>query len=171
MTLLGKLTLIPKLMTLATLSGAYASRLLGRTISIDAVLRHPLESGLDNASTQLIARYMRSRLWARTLAGTRLSILAGLHQHIHDFNAMIFFARAEAAGQSATRLTESHVKRGLQAVEFHLANQPRVYDQILRGWFRKQLNNLDTAIESLRLMKLHDIACNSTPPVVPLEKN
>jgi hypothetical protein len=149
---LGKLTLIPRLLTLANLSGVYASRLLGRNVSINAVLRHELSPELEEASSKLLVRYVRSRLWARTLAGTRLSIVAGVHQHIHDLNAVLLFARAIAQAENASRLAHVHIQQGLTLVEMHLANQPRVYDQVLRGWLRAQLNNLDTASASLRLM-------------------
>jgi hypothetical protein len=152
MGLFGKLTLIPKLIALASLSGAYASRLLGRNVRVDEVIRHPIDPGLDAEATELLVRYFRSRLWARTLVGTRLSIVAGIHQHILDFNAIMFFARAEAQHAGASRLTPELIRRGLTLVEMHLANQPRLYDQVLKGWLRAQLNDLGTAWQSLRLV-------------------
>jgi len=147
-----KLTLIPRLMALASLSGAYASRLLGRNVQIGEVMRHSVEPELPLDATQLLLRYFRSRFWARTLAGTRLSMVGGIHQHILDYNAILFFARAEAQHTGARRLTEEMIRRGLTLVEMHLANQPRLYDQVLKGWLRAQLNDLGLAAQSLRLM-------------------
>jgi hypothetical protein len=147
-----KLTLIPRLMALASLSGAYASRLLGRNVHIGEVTRHPVEPELPPDATRLLLRYFRSRFWARTLAGTRLSIVGGIHQHIHDFNAILFLARAEAHHTHSPRLTEELIRRGLTLVEMHLSNQPRLYNQVLKGWLRAQLNDLGVASQSLRLM-------------------
>ena len=140
-------------MTLANLSGTYASRVFGRNLTIQEVLAHPIAPELDAESTALLCRYMHSRLWQRALAGTRLSILGGLHQHIHDVNAVLFFARAEAASENAPALDITHIRRGLACVEFHLANQSRVFDQVLKGWLRAQLNDPATALDSLRLMR------------------
>jgi Fe-S-cluster containining protein len=147
-----RLLLVPKLMSLAQLSGGYASRLLNRNVSIRDVLAHPLEPGLDAESTQLLARYFRARLWQQTLVGTRLPIIAGVHQHIQDFNAILFFARAQAQQERSPRLTESHIRSALTLVEFHLANQTRLYDQTLKGWMRNQLCDISLARQSLRLM-------------------
>lgn len=149
---LGKLSLIPKLMALASLSGTYASRLLGRNVRIEDVMRHSIECDLDVEATRLLLRYFRSRVWLRTLLGTRLSIVGAIHQHIHDFNAILFFARAEAQHAGVPRLTDELIRRGLTLVELHLANQPRLYDQVLKGWLRKQLNHLGVAAQSLRLL-------------------
>ncbi len=150
---LGRLTLIPKLMTLANLSGTYPSRVLGRNVTIQDVLAHSVAPALDDESTALLCRYLHSRVWQRALMGTRLSILAGLHQHIHDVNAVIFFARAEAAEENSPAIDAGHIRRGLAFVEFHLANQARVYDQTLKGWLRGQLNDIAMARTSLRLMR------------------
>jgi len=152
--LFKRLTLIPKLMALVGLSGGYASRLLGRNVSLGAVIRHEVSETLDTRTTHLLARYYRSRLWQRSMAGTRLSIMAGVHQHIHDLNAILFLARAEAQHQGLTQLTEPLVRQALTRVEFHLANQSRLYDQTLKGWLRAQLNDPALAFQSLRLMAL-----------------
>lgn len=159
---LGRLTLIPKLMTLASLSGTYPSRVLGRNVTIQDVLSHPVSPSLDDESTAMLSRYLHSRVWQRALMGTRLSILAGLHQHIHDVNAVLFFARAEAAEENSPAIDAGHIRRGLAFVEFHLANQARVYDQTLKGWLRGQLNDIAMARTSLRLMR---------PPVATLARH
>lgn len=153
MGLVGRLTLIPKMMSLANLNGTYASRVLGRNITIQAVMAHEVSSELDAESTALLCRCMHSRIWQRTLIGTRLSILGGLHQHIHDISAVLFYARAEAAAANARQLTLAHIRRGLACVEFHLANQTRVYSKILKGWLRAKLDDPSVAVSSLRLMR------------------
>jgi len=152
MGLMGRLTLIPKMMSLANLNGSYASRILGRNITIQSVMAHPIAAELDAEVTALLCRYVHSRIWQRTLMGTRLSILGGLHQHILDVNAALFFARAEAAGANANTLTLAHIRRGLACVEFHLANQTRVFSQVLKGWLRAKLDDPTVAFSSLRLM-------------------
>lgn len=149
-----RLALIPRLLNLATLSGGYASRLLGRNVSIGAVLAHPVEETMDPGATALLLRYYRSRLWQRMIAGTRLPIVGGIHQHIHDLNAILFLARAEAAAEGVSRLGEDLISTALRRVEFHLANQVRLHERILRGWLRTQLCDLGLAGQSLRLMSL-----------------
>lgn len=152
MGLMGRLTLIPKMMSLANLNGSYASRVLGRNVTIQAIMSHGVSPDLDAESTALLCRYVHSRIWQRTLMGTRLTILGGLHQHIHDVNAALFFARAEAAASNASKLTLTHIRRGLACVEFHLANQARVFGQVLKGWLRAKLDDPAVAFSSLRLM-------------------
>lgn len=150
--LFRRLTLLPKLMSLAKLSGGYASRILGRNISIDAVVSKSADGAMDEAASGLLLRYFRSRLWQRMIVGTRLPIIAGVHQHILDLNAILFIARAEAQARGDHRLTEAHVRKALTGVEFHLANQTRMYEQTLKSWLRTQLCDAGLALQSLRLM-------------------
>jgi Fe-S-cluster containining protein len=152
--LVRRLALIPKLLSLMKLSGGYPSRLLGRNVSIDDVLQHEVEEEMDPEGARLLIRYYRSRLWQRLPAGTKLPIIAGIHQHIHDLNAIIFLARAEAQAQGQARLTDSLIRRAVTRVEFHLANQPRLYDHTLKALLRSQLGNPAIALQSLRLMSL-----------------
>lgn len=154
----GRLTLIPRLMALAKLSGGYASRLLGRNVVVHEVLRHALEPELEPAATHLLVRYYASRLWQRFPAGTRLTIIAGIHQHIQDLNAILFFARAEACHTGQDRLTEPLIRQALTRVEFHLANQNRLHDHVLKNWLRGWLANPSLAFQSLRLMALRGAA-------------
>jgi len=149
-----RVRLLPKLMSLAKLTGGYESKFLGRPLDIDAMLRHPLEPDLDPAATALLQRYYRTRIWQRFIAGTRLSVVAGFHQHIQDLNAILFLTRGMAQHQQAPRLTEALVAEGLSRVEFNIANQPRVFDQKSLTWFTGQLDNPALALESLRLMAL-----------------
>lgn len=149
-----RLMQIPKLMTLATLSGGYASRLLGRNVSITQVLAHEVDTELDSDATALLLRYYRSRFWQRMMVGTKLPIVGGVHQHICDLNAILFMARAEAAAQNTRRLSADLIRQALTRVEFHLANQVRLYDHTLKGWFTSQLCDPGVATQSLRLMAL-----------------
>lgn len=147
-----RFTLLPRLMSLAQLRGVYASRLLARNIAIDRVVAHPVAGELEPAATRLLLRYFRSRFWLRNLVGTRLPVIAGIHQHIHDFNAILFLARAEAEHQGADVLSEGIVRKALTCVEFHLANQSRLYEQTLKGYLRGHLCDARLAFQSLRLM-------------------
>jgi Fe-S-cluster containining protein len=149
-----RLMQIPKLMTLATLSGGYASRLLGRNVSITQVLAHEVDAELGSDATALLLRYYRSRFWQRMMVGTKLPIVGGVHQHICDLNAILFMARAEAAAQNKRRMSADLIRQALTRVEFHLANQVRLYDHTLKGWFTSQLCDLGMATQSLRLMAL-----------------
>lgn len=151
---LKRFTLFPKLLSIAQLRGVYASRVLGRNVAVDRVMRHQVSPTINPAPERLLLRYFRSRFWLRLLVGTRLPIVAGVHQHIHDFNAIIFLARAEARHVGSTVLTEPIIRRALTCVEFHLANQSRLYDQTLKGWLRTQLCNLQLAGDGLRLMAI-----------------
>jgi Fe-S-cluster containining protein len=166
MSLWGRVRLLPRLMSLAKLSGRYESKLLGREIDVEAVLSHELEPELDPAATFLLCRYFRTRLWQRFLVGTRLSVVAGLHQHIQDQNALLFLARAEAHHRGASRLSEPLIAQGLAHVELNIANQPRVFDQKSLTWFTGQLDNPALALESLRLMSLVQAAPQPATAVV-----
>lgn len=151
-----RVRLLPRLMALAKLSGRYESRFLGREVDVDDVLGHRLEPELDPDATALLARYFRARIWQRFIVGTRLSIVAGIHQHIQDLNAVLFLARAIAQHRCARRLTRDLVAEGLSHVELNIANQPRVFDQKALSWFTGQLDSPHLALESLRLMSLPD---------------
>jgi len=155
---LRRLTLIPKLMSLATMSGGYASRLLGRNVSMAAVLEHKLDAAWTPEATALVRRYYRSRLWQRRIAGTKLPIVGGFHQHLCDLNAIVFFARAQAAARRVTRLDEGLISEALTRVEFHLTNQIRLSDHTLKAWFRCRLCDLDLASASLRLFAPASVA-------------
>jgi Fe-S-cluster containining protein len=152
--LVKRLMLLPRLMSLGQLTGVYASRICGRNIDVDAVLRHEVRPDLAAGATALLLRYFRSRFWQRMIVGTRLPVVAGVHQHILDFGAIVFLSRAQAAHRNEAVIDESSVRRALTGVEFHLANQARVHEQTLKGWFISNLCNLELARSSLRLMAL-----------------
>lgn len=147
-----KLSLVPRLMSLAQLSGAYPSRVLGRNIAVREVMEHEVDAELEADANALMLRYFRSRFWQRTMVGTRIPIVGGVHQHIHDLNAIVFLARAEAHAAGKRSLNEALVRRALTAVEFHLANQARLFEQTLKGRLGSQLCDLELAMQSLRLM-------------------
>ncbi|MHC4442647.1 MAG: YkgJ family cysteine cluster protein [Planctomycetota bacterium] len=157
----SRLTRIPKLMALASMSGVYPSRVLGRNVCFSEVMQHQLAEQLPPSATQLLLRYYRSRIWQRFPASTRMTVAAGIHQHIQDLNAIIFFARADAQHQNESQLTESLIRKALTHVEFHLANQTRLYELTLKGWIMSQLNNPALALHSLRLMALR---CSDSIP-------
>ena len=121
-------------------------------------MRHEVSERLENESTELLLRYFRSRFWQRTALSKELSIVAGVHQHILDFNAVLFFARFFAHRDGADRLTAKRVRDALQIVEFHLANQHRLYHMTLKKWLIGQLNSPQAALASLRMMALNKTA-------------
>lgn len=149
-----RVMLLPKLMPLAKLTGRYESKLLGREVDLDEVSGYRLQTELDPSGAFLLNRYFRTRLWERFLVGTRLSVAAGLHQHILDFNAIMFLARAMACHEGADRLTQPIISRALSHVELNIANQPRPFGQKALAWFTGQLDDLELARDSLRLMAL-----------------
>lgn len=167
--LLKRLTMVPKLMALAKLAGGYSSRLLSRNVSISKVLAHPVEPEIPRPGQVLLARYYRSRLWQRFPAGTRLSMIGGVHQHILDLNAIVFFARAIASHENSSKLGEDLLRKALRHVEFHIANQTRLYDHVLKGWLGCQLDSLGMAFASLRLMALRPEPASQPqePPTTP----
>jgi Fe-S-cluster containining protein len=156
MSIWRRMLMLPKLMSLAKLCGSYESKLLGHEICIEDVFAHALEADLDPAATALLQRYFRTRFWQRFLVGTRLSVSAGIHQHIHDFSAIVFLARAEAQYRGESRLSEHLISQALSHVELAIANQPRTFDQQALAWFTGQLDSPTVALQSLRLMALPD---------------
>ncbi len=149
--LVRRLTLIPKLMSLATMSGGYASRLLGRNVSMATVMGYEFDASWTPEATAIVRRYFRSRLWQRRIAGTKQPITGGFHQHVCDLNAIVFFAKAEASTRGVTLLDQGLISQALTRVEFHLANQVRLSDHTLKAWFRGRLCDLDLASASLAL--------------------
>ena len=157
MSLWRRVMMLPKLMTLAKLSGSYDSKLLGHEICIEDVFRHELNADLEPEAAALLTRYFRTRLWQRFLVGTKLSIVAGIHQHIQDFNAIIFLARAEAQHRGESSLSLELISKTLSCVEMAIANQPRIFDQQALAWFSGQLDSPTIALQSLRLMALPNV--------------
>jgi Fe-S-cluster containining protein len=148
-----RLTLIPRLLTLAQMRGAYASRLLGRNVRVDAVMSRAARFTVAPEAVDLLGRYLRSRLWQHFPSGTRLPIASAIHQHILDMNAVVFYAVAEAPEAAGGTLDLAAIERALMHVEFHLANQPRLHASVLKGWLRGALAGRENAWASLRMMR------------------
>lgn len=168
MSLWRRLMTLPKLMPLAKLTGEYFSKVQQRTIDIDQVVSHSLPAGVDAGATELLKRCFRARIWQRFLIGTRLSVTAGLHQHIHDLNAILFLARADACRLGEPRLTKEIVAENLSRFEFNFANQIRLFRHNSLGWFTNQLNDIGLARSSLRLFAL---PAANTPCPAPIDVN
>lgn len=156
-----RLMLVPKLMSLASQKGGYASRLLKRNVKLDVLLGLSELPALDEEANELLCRYIQSRLWQRLLVGGKLSIVAGLHQHILDVSAIIFYAIALSRPQAQTPndladlkvLGDVEIGEGLSLVEFNLANQSRVYEEVLTAWLTRELDTLANAWHSLRMIR------------------
>jgi Fe-S-cluster containining protein len=156
MGLLRRLTMMPRLASIAKFSGTYESRLLGYRVAPADVMAHPVGDELDPEPQELLVRYFRTRYWQHSLAGTRLSITAGTHQHIQDLNAIVFLARAIALHRGENRLSGRIVGESLSGIEFAVSNQARAFDQNIMGWFEAQLEEPAIAAQSLRLMCLRN---------------
>ena len=160
---------LPRLMPLAKLTGQYDSKYQQRRIDIDRVIAHPLPEGIDREATEVLKRCFRARIWQRFLIGTRLSVTAGLHQHIHDLNAILFWSRADACYNDEPRLTADVVGDNLSRFEFHFANQVRMFRHNSLGWFTSQLNDINLARLSLRLFAMPASHTAAAPLVAPLD--
>lgn len=153
-----RLALVPKLMALTQMRGAYASRLLGRNVKLGPLLDRAADVALTPDATALLGRYLRSRLWQQFPGGTHLPLLSALHQHILDINAVVFFALAESGDGGTTVLDEPIIQRALMHVEFHLSNQPRLHTQVLQKYLKGSLGNPGLAWASLRMLRLETAA-------------
>lgn len=156
MGLLRRLTLLPRLASLAKFNGSYDSRILGHRVTPADVMAHPVGEALDEDAQELLLRYFRTRYWQRSLAGGRLSLTAGTHQHIQDLNAIVFLARATALNRGENRLSAAIVGESLSGIEFAVSNQARAFDQNIMGWFEAQLEEPAIAAQSLRFMSLRN---------------
>ncbi len=122
-------------------------------MQVDEIMCAPATMVLDDEGVALLGRYLRARVWQQFPGGTQLPLCAALHQHIMDVNAVVFYAIAEARRAGHDRLGVEAVQRGLMHVEFHLATQPRLYHQVLRGYLRGALADPACAWASLRMMR------------------
>lgn len=156
-----RMLLVPKLMSLASQKGGYASRLLKNNVKLDVVMGLTELPRLDEKANKLLCRYVQSRLWQRLLVGGRLSIVAGFHQHILDVAAVVFYAtalsrpNAQSVEEFADLKEIGHAEIGeaLSLVEFFLANQSRVYEEVLTGWLTRELDTLPNAWHTLRMIR------------------
>jgi Fe-S-cluster containining protein len=152
-TFFERLSVVPKLMSLAQMKGVFFSKFLAREVNVSNVWRASLGDDLDADGHRFLARYCRARFWQRLMIGKGLSVLGGLHQMIQDLNAILFYSRAEAMERGAGSLDESLIKRGAHIVEFHIANQTRVFEQVLRKYIVKNFESPMLTMHSLRLMR------------------
>jgi hypothetical protein len=93
-------------------------------------------------------------MWQQFPGGTQLPVVSAMHQHILDVCAVTFYARAAVRETGAEELTLPIIQRALMLVEFHLANQSRLYTQVLRGWLKSTLATSSLAWSSLRMIRL-----------------
>ncbi len=160
--LLKRFALIPKLMGVTSLKGGYASRLLERNVSVAEVMAQPATVDLSPEANGLLRRYFYSRIWQHNPAGSRLPIVSGIHQHVLDLNAIIYYAHLVRLEAKKTVLDVACVQRGLTLVEFHLANQERLYDKVLRSWFASALGSPALALGSLKMLRFRQ---QGAPPM------
>lgn len=163
--LLKRFALIPKLLSVTQLKGGYASRILARNINIGSLFANDATPTLDADANALLKKYIQARLWQQLPTGTRLPIVSGIHQHILDLAAIVMYAQLEdesaRASSNATNTEQAQqslsfdaISRGLNIVEFHLANQERLADKVLQAWFSGALASLPVANASLGLVRL-----------------
>ncbi len=140
--------------------GTYASRLLKTNIPLGRLDSQNVVAPFPAESSDLLRRWIRSRFLLRSFAINDLSMTAGLHELILDFNAVIFMARSQAADTNAPPTVEMY-STALSLVEAHVASQRRLYRVLFPGWTLANLESLDTAWTGLRLF------C----PKMPVEAN
>jgi Fe-S-cluster containining protein len=153
MGLLSRFALIPRLMAVTQLRGAYPSRLLAQNVALTPIFATSPPTLSAEANT-LLSRCFHARLWQRHALPRRRSIVAALHQHLLDFGTIVFFASALAPqAVAAGELPYDAVRKALTLVEFHFVNQSRLFDHVLQGWFDGALDSLPTAELSLALIR------------------
>lgn len=164
MGIFGRFAVAPRMMAVAQMKGGYASRLLARNISLQSIFDPSQRVALSSGGDLLLRRYYAARFWQRHTAGSRLSIVSGLHQHLLDLAAVVYFAQAErieairSGALDAAEVGElglGVVQRGLNVVEFHLANQERLSDKVLKQWFSAALDELGLARAAFGLIAAH----------------
>lgn len=96
----------------------YTSRLLDAPVDMAAAFAHPGQ--LPPESEALVLTWLRSRLRGRLVLKDVPNLAAGLTRLLLQADAVLFFARALAAGRD---ITHADVLRGLEAVELYIANQ------------------------------------------------
>lgn len=161
--LLKRFTLIPKLLSVTQMRGSYASRILARNVHIGGVFSRNTVPLIAPDANALLKRYFRSRLWQHLPTGGRLPIISGIHQHILDLTAILMYAHVERGSDGANvassdPMTLDPISRGLNIVEFHLANQERLTDKVLQSWFAGALASLPVARAALGMVRAQGIA-------------
>jgi len=145
-----RISMLMKLMQVMQMRGTYASRLLEMNIPLGRLDCREIVGPIPDESSDLLRRWIRSRLLLRSFAINDLTMTAGLHELILDFNAVIFMVRSQAIGTN-TPPTEKMYSTALSLVEAHVASQRRLYRVLFPGWTLANLESLETAWMGLRL--------------------
>lgn len=145
-----RMSMTMKLMQLVQFRGAYASCLLERNVSLRELDRMEIIAPVPHAAADLIRRWIRSCLVARSFSINELTMLAGLHELILDFNAVVFMARALAADTHCPP-TDDMYTTALNAIVSHVSAQQRWYRVLFRFWTLANLDSPDSTWNSLRL--------------------
>ena len=148
-----RMGMIPKLMSLGQLQGTLHSTFLDRDVAVREVWGADFGEDLEQPAHQFLGRYFRSRLWQRFFLMRGLSLMAGYHQMLLDLNVVLLYARAEGMAEGKTILDEALIKRGVHIVEFQIANQTRLFEQVLGKYLVPKLESPTVAVHSLRLMR------------------
>ncbi|MFH1463107.1 MAG: hypothetical protein ABIO70_01850 [Pseudomonadota bacterium] len=112
---LGGVFTLPKMLGF---QHAWTSRLLGIEIDMGVILAHP--GALPAASHAVLIRMLRSRLHGRKVFSGSDSAAAGLTRALLEIDAVLFFARALAAGRA---ISHADVLEALRAVELRISAQ------------------------------------------------
>ncbi len=155
-------SMIMKLMQIVQFRGSYASRLLERNVPLRALDRADLVAPIPGSASELLRRWIRSCLVGRSFVVNDLSMLAGLHELILDFSAVVFMARAQAVGTGRPP-TEEMYATALTRVTSHVTAQRRLYRLVFPSWMLANLESPDAAWSSLRL--LHPERSTADTPV------
>jgi Fe-S-cluster containining protein len=112
---LGGVFTLPKMLGF---QHVYKSRLLGIDVDMSAVLAHP--GTLPPESEALLLRVLRARLHGRKVFQGTPHATAGLTRALLELDAVLFFARALAAGRA---IAHEDVWTALSAVELRISSQ------------------------------------------------
>lgn len=158
-----RVSMLMKLLQVVQMRGTYPSRLLRINIPLSRLGDEAIVAPIPTKSEDMLRRSIRSRLTARSFAIDDLSMIAGLHAIILDFNAVQFMARALAV-QTKQPPTDDMYFEALNCVSAHLTAQRRRFSLVFAGWTLGNLNSPDAAWSSLRLFhpKMAAITDNQT---------
>ena len=142
--------MIMKLLQVVRMRGTYASTILKMNISLGKLSAQSIVAPLPAESSDMLRKWIRSRLLARSFAIDELTILAGLHVLILDFDTMVMMARAQAI-QTGVPPTHAMYKEALSRVVALVVAQTRSFKLIFPSWTLSNLDSPTAAWSSLRL--------------------
>jgi Fe-S-cluster containining protein len=146
----ARLGLVGKVMHVARMKGAYASRHLPGNIAVHHLNTPRLRSArLAEKSVQLLCRWIRAKFRQRSFRRDRISMMAGLHQQIIDTNAVHFYARASAIEGGRDAPSHADYSRALKIVDFGISFQARAYSKFFKKQAMAMLESPVFAWESL----------------------